>query len=217
MIKIFPLWFRLTRFYVKARKINSNNQLSRADKIAEMHKLEKRYIGDKTQAEALQLGKESSGSTAAAIGMKDIAGIYCDLKCAYDCRQYTSRAAVYFIDCKKKNSHIIEAKYFCFLYTGLAYLMDYDMENAFKFIDWMNELVNFEIERQPDNARLQQMRCYGYSKVYDGFVDFYNFLETQETRKLVHVFFFDKLLTWEKNDPGNEKLLSLIDHWKQQQ
>lgn len=213
MIKLFPLWFRVARFYVKARKINENKQLSNEQKYAQIIKLEKRYIGEKSE-QVLQLAGENTKNAAVAIGFKDIAGIFIDIKHPTECLLYASAASQYLSQCISTDSHLLEALYFCDLYRGLAYLQDYDLKNACAMFDGMNGTINKAIERQPDNARLQQMQRYGYGEAYDGFVELYNSIQDKDMRDKLQVYVLDVLRGWLKQDPGNEKLFHLIEKWQ---
>ena len=209
MIKIFPLWFRVARFYVKARKVNKNKQLTNEEKVAKLHRLEAKYIGD----EMPEIGEEKTSNTAVAIGMKDIAGEYCELNCSDDCLRFSLPAWEYFSRCKNFDSHMIAGFYFALLYSGKAYAQQLVLEKSCSIFDKMNELINKAIERQPDNARLLEMQKYGYGEAYWAFVDLYN-ATPREQRANVQNVVLEALQRWEKQDPGNEKLVRLIEKWQ---
>jgi len=164
LLKILPRSFRLARFYVKARKISANKNIT--DKYPIILKLEKNYGGKE-----YFLNNKVNSTMVCLIGKKDIGKIYTDISVPADALLYLDSALfdLQFIRNNKNNNldrQIIDNQVLILYYQAVAYSQQGNIENIVDNFDKINLFINSVIEQEPSNKRAMELYEYMLKRTY---------------------------------------------------
>ena len=211
--KLLPRSIRMVFFYVKSKKIAANNQLSREQKIAAIHKKESGWVGDISR----MLKGYGFQDTAIVIGMKDMAYIYVSLQSPDDALRYIDAAEPYFPELlkRKSNSEILfHSNFLAAYYKGKAYTQKGMIDKSYMQFDQLNIDLNESIAKDPSNSTLQELYGYINNQIYKDYARiFCHFSDSPLLQFTISDIVEKQLRTFEERDPGNSQIEKLIEYW----
>lgn len=206
--KLLPRSIRMAYLYVKSKKIATDKQLTRTQKIAAIHKKEQAWLSNLSDM-FKGVGKQD---VAVAVGMKDMANIYTSLESPDDALRFLNVMDTNFPQIVKhnwNNEFVFNTYIYSIYYKGKAYAQKGMIEECRNQFDKLNLNLNKFITEDPSNSSLQEMYTYLNNQIYNNYIDIAE--KYTHAQQIAYKTCLNQFKIFDSRDPGNEQIQDIIN------
>lgn len=218
IIDMIPMSIRMLLLYVNSKKVTKRQNMSEAQKLEAIRRKESFWKGNEGFAPTT-VGEIQS--PAVAIGMRDMASIYCSLHAPNDALRHLNAIGTSLMDNYNslpndqqhahKRQSIYEAQIFAWLHEADAYAQLKNTDRVRLLFDKINQTQLASIESDPSNKRLHDFYHQCIQQAFDTFIGMAN--SNPDIKQNIYQTCLKLLKTFDRRDPGNDTITELIERF----